>query len=132
MKKAIFLAAIIGLLAACGGGDKDKTGGETKKEEKPVDNSSNPDYQKGLTAIEKTPICFTCHKVDEKNIGPAWREVANKYASLPKDSAVNYLVHKISAGGTGVWGEAMMPPNSAVPKEDLEAIAKYILLLKNN
>jgi cytochrome c len=122
MKKIFFLMAIISLLAACGGGDK------TNEKPKVVDITQNPDYKKGLAAIEKTPICFTCHKIDEKVQGPAWREVANKYADSA--NAVEYLSGKIINGGTGVWGEIYMPPNSAVPKEDVEAIVKYILLLK--
>ena len=123
MKKSIFLIAVIGLLAACGG-----SGNKTDEKPKVVDITKNPDYVKGLAAIEKTPICFTCHKIDEKLQGPAWREVANKYADSA--NAVQYLSDKIINGGTGVWGEIFMPPNSAVPKEDVEAIVKYILLLK--
>jgi len=127
MKKAIFLMAIIGLLAACGGGEKEKSG-EAKKEEKPVDNSDNPDYQKGLEVLNRVTICATCHKIDEKNIGPAWKDVAAKYSG--QDTSFNYLVNKITNGGSGVWGEVAMPPNTAVAKEDVEALAKYILLLK--
>jgi cytochrome c len=123
MKKIFFIITIASLFTACGSGG----GGDEKP--KVVDITENPDYKKGLAAIEKTPICFTCHKIDEKVQGPAWREVANKYGG--QDTAVNYLVGKIINGGTGVWGEIYMPPNSAVPKEDVEAIVKYILLLKN-
>lgn len=128
MKKAIFFVAIISLLAACGGGEKEKSG-EAKNEAKPVDNSKNPDYLKGLEVLNRVTICRTCHLIEEKNIGPAWREVANRYGG--QDSSYNYLVNKITNGGGGVWGEVAMPPNTAVTKEDIEAIAKYILLLKN-
>jgi len=127
MKKAIFLMAVIGLLAACGGGEKEKSG-EAKKEVKPVDNSTNPDYLKGLEVLNRVTICGTCHKIDEKLIGPAWKDVSVKYAG--QDTAINYLVNKITLGGKGVWGDIEMPANSAIAKEDVEAIAKYILLLK--
>ena len=61
--------------------------------------SDNPVYQRGLE-ITANSDCFTCHKIDEKNIGPAWRDVANKYAG--QDTAVEYLAHKIINGGSGV------------------------------
>ena len=53
-----------------------------------ADITKNPDYQKGVEIIAKSD-CFTCHKIDEKNIGPAWRDVATKYAG--QDTAVKYL-----------------------------------------
>ena len=122
MKKIIVLMAVIGVLAACGGSDK---GSEKPKA---TDITKNPDYIKGRDAIEKTPICLTCHKIDEKVQGPAWREVANRYADSA--NALSYLTGKIMNGGTGVWGDIYMPPNP-ISKEDAEAIVKYIMLLKN-
>ena len=127
MKKTIFMMVMLAVLASCGGGGEKKE--ETKKEETPAatDNSSNPDYQKGLDIISKSD-CFTCHKIDEKNIGPAWRDVANKYAG--QDTAVKYLAHKIITGGAGVWGEVPMAAHPTFTLEDAEAVAKYVLLLK--
>lgn len=110
---------------ACGGG------GEEKKAEpapaKTEDISSNPDYQKGLEITAKSD-CFTCHKIDEKNIGPAWRDVANKYAG--SDTAVNYLAKKIKDGGSGVWGTVPMAPHPNLSDEDAKTVARYVLLLK--
>jgi cytochrome c len=127
MKKAFIMIAALGILSACGGGGEKKE--ETKKEETPAvtDNSSNPDYQKGLEIASKSD-CMTCHKIDEKNIGPAWRDVANKYAG--QDTAVKYLAHKIITGGAGVWGEVPMAAHPTFTQEEAEAVAKYVLLLK--
>jgi cytochrome c len=127
MKKTVFMIAMLGLLAACGGGGEKKE--ETKKEETPsvTDNSSNPDYQKGVDLVSKLD-CFTCHKIDEKNIGPAWRDVAAKYAG--QDTAVKYLAHKIINGGSGVWGQVPMAAHPTLSQEDAESVAKYVLLLK--
>lgn len=125
MKKRILTIAILGVLAACGGGGEKET--KEKKEEKPADITQHPDYQKGLDAIARNAICATCHLIDTKMTGPAWRDVANKY---PTDS-LNYLVNKIQNGGVGVWGTTPMPANSSIPREDIEAIVKYIFLLKN-
>lgn len=123
MKKIIVLAIVIGVLAACGGG-----GDKGTEKPKAADITKNPDYIKGKDAIERNPICLTCHKIEEKVQGPAWREVANRYADSA--NALTYLTEKILNGGTGVWGDIYMPPN-AIPREDAEAIVKYIMLLKN-
>jgi len=128
MKKTFLLITVFGILSACSGGGDKKVETEppaTKTE----DNTSNPDYQKGLEIASKSD-CFTCHKIDEKNIGPAWRDVANKYAG--QDTAVQYLSHKIITGGSGVWGEVQMAPHPTLTQEDAETVAKYVLLLKSN
>ena len=130
MKWILFVLTITGLMASCGGSDK-KEGGEKKDEqvtEKKDDVSSNPDYQNGLALIAKSD-CLTCHKVDEKLIGPSYRDVANKYAGT-SDTIVTHLAGKIISGGSGVWGEVLMTPHAAITKEDAETMVKYIMLLK--
>jgi cytochrome c len=73
-----------------------------KKENEVMDVSKNPDYQKGLELVSKSD-CFTCHKIDEPLTGPAYRDVANKYANEP-DTIVTHLAHKIIEGGRWcVW-----------------------------
>jgi cytochrome c len=81
-----------------------------------------------LTIIANSD-CRTCHLIDEKNIGPAWRDVANKYADSA--NAIQYLSHKIINGGSGVWGQVPMAPHPNMSQEDAETLAKYVLLLKN-
>ena len=120
MKKTFIMVATIGLFAACGGG------GSSEKP-KVVDVTEDPDYKKGVEIVAKSD-CFTCHKIDEKNIGPAWRDVANKYAG--QDTAVKYLSHKIINGGSGVWGQVPMAAHPTLSQEDAETLAKYVLLLK--
>jgi len=128
MKKTFLIISVLGFLTACSGGGEKKTDTEVATP-KTEDNSSNPDYQNGLAIASKSD-CFTCHKIDEKNIGPAWRDVANKYAG--QDTAVKYLSHKIITGGSGVWGEVQMAPHPTFTQEEAETVAKYVLLLKNN
>ena len=120
MKKTIFMITMLAVFAACGGGGK---------EEKPkvVDVTENPDYIKGVEIVSKSD-CFTCHKIDEKNIGPAWRDVAAKYTG--QDTAVKYLAAKIIAGGAGVWGQVPMAAHPTFTQEEAETVAKYVLLLK--
>ena len=132
MKKVFIMATALVVLAACGGGEKKdektSTTSEQKAEGTADDLSSNPIYQKAITIIANSD-CRTCHLVDEKNIGPAWREVANKYAGM--DTAVQYLAQKIIDGGSGVWGQVPMAPHSSMSREDAETLAQYVLLLKN-
>ncbi len=77
--------------------------------------------------IAKKSGCFACHQVDNKLVGPAFKEVAAKYEG--DDSARDMLVTKVKEGGSGNWGEVPMPPNPAVPDDDVIAIVDWILTL---
>jgi len=138
MKKIIPILSFALFFVACGGSGsenkteekKDATASEPAKEaDKPAATSpsDNPDYQKGLELIAKSD-CLTCHKVEEKNIGPAYREVANKYEATPAN--ITMLAEKVIKGGQGVWGAVPMTPHPALTKEDAEQMVKYVMLLK--
>lgn len=132
MKKAILSIFVVAALVACGGGDAEKkTDDAVKKGPTSMvtdPNASNPDYEKGLDLVGKYQ-CITCHKVDEKLTGPAYREVANKYAGAD-DAKITELAKKIIAGGSGVWGEVPMTPHPNVTEDEAKTMVKYILLLK--
>ena len=129
MKKFFLPILSFSLLIACnsGGSKEEKQTDKKETSTEVADISANPDYQKGLGILAKND-CLTCHKVDEMLTGPAYRDVANKYAGM--DTAVSYLAKKIISGGSGVWGSVMMTPHQGVSQDDAEAMAKYILLLK--
>jgi len=132
LKKYFVSAALIALIAACGGGDTAKKEDAPATSETPAapevtDVTANPDYKAGLALIAKSD-CLTCHKVAEKLIGPAYQEVANKYAG--QDTAIAYLSKKIIAGGSGVWGSVPMLAHPQLAQADVEQMVKYILLLK--
>jgi len=74
--------------------------------------------------------CLGCHKLDEKMVGPAFRDVAKKYQQDSK--ALSYLVHKLGNGGAGVWGEMNMPAFSGLSEADRTALATYVLSLNEN
>lgn len=126
MKKMYLTLPLFALIVACGGGNekKDDAGTVTAAV---VDLSSNPDYQKGLELIGKSD-CLTCHKVSDKNIGPAYKDVAAKYENT--DENVKMLAGKIIKGGQGVWGAIPMTPHTSLSEADAEQMVKYILLLK--
>jgi cytochrome c len=133
-KKLLTLSAlfIIVTLIACGGSENktEKKGDSSPAtpEVKAPELSDNPVYQKGLQLISKTD-CLTCHKVDEKLIGPAYRDVANKYENT--EANIKMLGEKVVKGGSGVWGTVPMAAHSQISQADAEDIVKYIMLLKN-
>ena len=72
--------------------------------------------------------CLACHAVDNKVVGPAYKDVAKKYRS--RKDAEGYLVKKVREGSTGDWGQIPMPPNTTVSEAEAHTLAKYILSLK--
>jgi len=79
-------------------------------------------------AMAKKYNCLACHAVDHKVLGPAYKDVARKYAGQ-KDAEAK-LVKKVEQGGSGVWGNIPMPPNASVPDADVKKLVKWILSLK--
>ena len=75
--------------------------------------------------LAKKSNCMACHAVDKKMVGPAYLDVAKKYAG-DKDAA-KVLAAKIKAGSKGVWGQIPMPPNPNLKDADAEALAKWVL-----
>lgn len=128
MKKVFGTLAAVVLLMACGGAEK-KTNQDTAAPAATAANdlSANPDYKAGLKLVASSD-CLTCHKTSEKNIGPAYKDVAAKYEN--NDENVKMLTAKIIKGGAGVWGAIPMTPHPQIKEEDAEAMVKYILLLK--
>ena len=79
-------------------------------------------------ALAKKYNCFACHAVDKKLVGPSYKDVAAKYAKDPAAEAK--LVEKVKKGGSGVWGQVPMPPNSQVPDADVRSLVKWVLSQK--
>jgi len=71
--------------------------------------------------------CTACHFIDKRKYGPKLKDVAAKYAN--DENAVEKLAARIKAGGTGVWGQDVMPPQPHVSDADALALAKYVLTL---
>ncbi len=128
LKKKLFFFPILFMLGACGGGSSST--GTDSGTSTGNDVTKSAVYQDGLALVTKSSNnCLTCHKVDEKVTGPAYRDVANKYAGLP-DTIVEHLAKKVISGGSGVWGEVLMTPHQDLSLEDAEKMVRYILLLK--
>lgn len=82
-------------------------------------------------ALAQKSGCMACHQVANKVVGPAYKDVAKKYAA--DKNAVDNLTKKVIAGGKGVWGEVAMPPkggNAATKDEDIKKVVAWIMTLK--
>ena len=67
--------------------------------------------------------CVACHGLESKIVGPGFREVAKKYEG--RADAVDYMVGKIKAGGSGVWGAIPMPAQT-LSDDEAKAIAQWL------
>jgi cytochrome c len=72
--------------------------------------------------------CVACHAEASRKVGPAYQDIAKKYAG--RADATDYLAKKIRSGGSGVWGAMPMPPHPQVPETDARAMAAYVLGVK--
>ncbi|MEO8886050.1 MAG: PKD domain-containing protein, partial [Mucilaginibacter sp.] len=78
-------------------------------------------------ALMMTLDCKTCHKENEKSIGPAFVEVAKKY---PHDNTIQErLVRKIIGGGSGNWGDVAMAAHPNLAPEQVKLIVNWIFTL---
>jgi cytochrome c len=153
MKTIVLVLSVCFLFAACGGNnseydkyyDSNKEAVEGETDDGPVsqtkvgDNAGISDMvsdstvnlqgetlEQGKNMIAMLD-CLSCHKEDEKLVGPSYREVAKKYAFNEKN--ISYLSTKIIEGGSGVWGQVPMTPHPDVSREKARQMASYILSL---
>jgi len=78
--------------------------------------------------LAKKNACTACHAIDKKIVGPAYKDVANKYRG--DKTAEAKLIEKVKKGGSGVWGQVPMPPNTQVSDADVKTLVQWVLSLK--
>lgn len=83
-----------------------------------------------LNSVElaQSKNCMACHAVANKVVGPAFKDVAKKYAG--QKDAEDKLVQKVMKGSSGVWGAIPMPANTQVSEAEAHTLVKWVLLLK--
>lgn len=69
--------------------------------------------------------CTACHAVDKKVVGPAYQDVAKKYAG--QKEALNLVAESIRKGGSGKWGPVPMPAQPALSDADVKTLATWVL-----
>jgi cytochrome c len=80
-----------------------------------------------IDELHKKHACTACHDDDKKLVGPAYRDVAKKYAN-DKD-AVKKLSEKVRKGGSGVWGAIPMAPNTTATDDEVKKMVESIMAL---
>jgi cytochrome c len=131
MKKTIIILVSCVLAIACGNSNDSKNQTQKDSAATSPDSSSAPSTsvadEKGLELIGASD-CTTCHKLREKNIGPAYSDVAEKYRNTPH--AADTLVQKVIKGGSGHWGAIPMTAHPMLAVADVKVMVNYILSLK--
>ena len=144
MKKTFIVLGLSLALAACGGnkstsGSADSTAAanktaattnsdaaqDTAASHNGTEKAAGTPSAAGAQLIAKSD-CGTCHKEQEKLIGPAFADVAKKYSPSDVDS----LASKIIKGGSGHWGTVPMSPHPTISTDDAKSMVNYILSLK--
>jgi cytochrome c len=75
--------------------------------------------------LAKKHGCLGCHASTKKIIGPAFRDISEKYRNTPNSQ--NYLMLRVKNGGSGIWGVVAMPANKNMSDADLESIIQWVL-----
>jgi cytochrome c len=96
--------------------DNPNTTGEGEEETLPL----------GQRLIAKND-CKTCHNEKVQTIGPAYKQIAERYPW--NEETVVALTNKVIAGGAGIWGAQAMSAHPELPVTDASEMVRYILRL---
>lgn len=131
MKKVFLVFLAAATFAACsnnasksGSADSSTSTAATK----PVSRPMTAEEQHGLDLVTSSD-CLGCHKVAEKLQGPAYIDVAKKYAGQP--GIEDTLAQHIIKGHVGTWGQIQMTPHANLSEADAKAMVAYILSTPN-
>ena len=133
MKKSFIIFGLALAISACGNNKQSNSSGADTTVTTTTTTSSSQNTSVavkdtlGAALIQKND-CLTCHKLDQKIIGPAYTDVANKYTASP--AVIDTLANKIIKGGSGNWGNIAMSPHPNLSITDAQEMVKYILSLK--
>lgn len=128
MKKTFIIFGLALMAAACNSNSNKSASDSTATTPAATSTSTSAAADTAGLALIKKNDCLTCHKVDQKVIGPAYQDVANKYSSSP--AVIDTLANKVIKGGSGNWGSIAMSPHPTLSEADAQEMVKYILSLK--
>jgi cytochrome c len=133
MKNILTVMAII-LLAACESGAGKTSASDSANPTQDIVNKGGTRYDSTSNMSGDRLIassdCFTCHKIDQKNIGPSYKQIAEKY-QLNQGNLEN-LAGRIIRGGKGLWGQNVMTPHPQLSQSDAQQMVRYILSLNDS
>lgn len=79
-------------------------------------------------ALARKNDCMGCHAVATQLVGPAYKDVAAKYAGQADAQAI--LVQSIRNGSVGKWGDLPMPAHPKLSEADAKKLAAWVLTAK--
>ncbi|QHJ01652.1 cytochrome C' [Xylophilus rhododendri] len=79
------------------------------------------------TGLARDNGCLVCHSVQRKVVGPAFEDVARRYAG--DDGAVERLTQRVLRGSVGQWGTQAMPANVGTSPDEARILAAWVLTL---
>ena len=85
-------------------------------------------FSKGKSLIDESD-CFSCHRVEEKSIGPSYQDVARTYELDKEEQAL--MADRIISGSVGTWGEHAMSAHPDLSSQDAELMVDYIMSLND-
>ncbi len=134
MKKVFIVLCISAVISACGGSSKSGSTDSTTATSATPGADSATAAPKSIDAttpggkLIAASDCLTCHKIDTKVIGPAYKDVAAKYPAT--EANIDTLANKVIKGGKGNWGDIQMAAHPQISENDAKEMVKYILSLK--
>ena len=87
-----------------------------------------PGMAQASEKLARKSDCLGCHSVVNKLVGPAYKDVATKYAG--QRDAAEQLQASVRNGSSGKWGDVPMPPHPKLSATDLNKLVNWVLSLK--
>lgn len=89
---------------------------------------------RGDETLARDSGCLKCHDIESVKVGPAYQDVAARYADDP--AAREDLIETVKRGGKGHWtevtGEVLMPPHAGrLTDEQIERLVDWVLGMEN-
>ena len=72
--------------------------------------------------------CYTCHKINERSVGPAFKDIAKRYPA--NQVYIDMLAQKVIMGGSRSWGYPIMSPHPKLKLEESRTMVSYIMSMK--
>lgn len=77
--------------------------------------------------LARSKNCMACHSINNKLVGPGFKEVATRYNGKNIEEK---LTKKVLNGGSGSWGAVPMPSNNQLNEAEAKTLVRWILSLK--
>jgi cytochrome c len=76
----------------------------------------------------KSADCFNCHALEQKIVGPALVDIAQKYRGVA--GALEASTDRVQKGSSGVWGPVPMLPHGHHTRDQIKEMISWVYSLK--